>query len=144
MIISLKIAWALRPLTDSYVKFELHYLEDLYFQDKALCGAVVAQGFNTSTQETEAGRSEFEANLVYKVSSETVRESTQSPCLNNKNKALHTKLFLWKYCMETTVLGRPGVCSWPAVLNLLPDKSCFEAYAGLNITSASASQVLGL
>jgi hypothetical protein len=54
---------------------------------------VVAHAFNPSTQETEAGRflsSEFEASLVYKVSSRTARATQRnlaSGKKNNKKKA---------------------------------------------------------
>jgi hypothetical protein len=44
---------------------------------------VVAHAFNPSTWEAEAGRFEFKASLVYKVSSGTAR-ATEKPCLKNK------------------------------------------------------------
>jgi hypothetical protein len=50
---------------------------------------VVAHAFNPSTQETEAGGSlEFEASLVYKVSSRTARaiQNTEKPCLEKLKK----------------------------------------------------------
>jgi hypothetical protein len=42
---------------------------------------VVAHAFNPSTREAEAGRgiSEFEASLVYKVSSRTARTTQRNP-----------------------------------------------------------------
>jgi hypothetical protein len=47
---------------------------------------MVAHTFNPSTREAEAGGfREFEASLVYKVSSRTAR-ATEKPCLKNKNK----------------------------------------------------------
>jgi hypothetical protein len=47
---------------------------------------VVAQSYNPSTQEAEAGRvSEFEASLVYRVSSKTARATQRNPVLK-KNK----------------------------------------------------------
>ena len=44
---------------------------------------VAAHAFNPSTWEAEAGRFEFKASLVYKVSSGTAR-ATEKPCLKNK------------------------------------------------------------
>jgi hypothetical protein len=55
---------------------------------------VVAHAFNPSTWEAEAGESlEFEASLVYKVSSRTVR-TMQRPCSPppKKKKTKSTKL----------------------------------------------------
>jgi hypothetical protein len=42
---------------------------------------VVAHSFNPSTQETEAGRSESKANLVYRVSSRTAKATQRNPSL---------------------------------------------------------------
>jgi hypothetical protein len=48
---------------------------------------VVAHVFNPSTREAEAGRiSEFEASLVYKVSSRTARAIQRNPVSKNKTK----------------------------------------------------------
>jgi hypothetical protein len=49
---------------------------------------VVAQAFNPSTWEAEAGRqiSEFEASLVYKVSSSTARAIQRKPVSKNKKQ----------------------------------------------------------
>ena len=51
---------------------------------------MVVHTFNPSTCEAEAGRSEFEASLVYRVSSKTAR-ATEKPCLKkqepNKNQS---------------------------------------------------------
>jgi hypothetical protein len=48
---------------------------------------VVAHVFNASTWEAEAGISEFEASLVYRVSSRTARDSyTEKPCLGGKKR----------------------------------------------------------
>jgi hypothetical protein len=50
---------------------------------------VVVHTFNTSTQHSGGrGRqiSEFEASLVYKVSSRTARATQRNPVLKNKNK----------------------------------------------------------
>jgi hypothetical protein len=56
---------------------------------------MVAHAFNPSTQEAEAeGRwiFEFEANLVYEVSSRTVRDTQRNPVSKqNKTKQNHTK-----------------------------------------------------
>jgi hypothetical protein len=46
----------------------------------------MAQDFNPSTQEAEAGRAEFQANLVYRVSSRMVRATQEHPDLNTNNK----------------------------------------------------------
>jgi hypothetical protein len=43
----------------------------------------MVRNFNPSTQEAEAGGSEFEASLVYRVSSRTAR-ATEKPCLKKK------------------------------------------------------------
>jgi hypothetical protein len=45
---------------------------------------VVAHTFNPSTQEAEAGRFEFEASLVYKVSSRTARAIQRNPTLKKQ------------------------------------------------------------
>jgi hypothetical protein len=48
---------------------------------------VVVHTFNPSTWEAEAGGfSEFEASLVYKVSSRTARATQRNPVSKNKNK----------------------------------------------------------
>jgi hypothetical protein len=51
---------------------------------------VVAHAFNPSTREAEAGRSEFEASLVYKVSSRTARAVQRNPA-SKKTKNKQTK-----------------------------------------------------
>ena len=49
--------------------------------------AVVAHAFNPSIWEAEAGGiSEFEASLVYKVSSRTARAIQRNPASKNKTK----------------------------------------------------------
>jgi hypothetical protein len=48
---------------------------------------MVAHAFNPSTQEAEAGESEFEASLVYKVSSRTARARQRNP-VSKKKKIL--------------------------------------------------------
>jgi hypothetical protein len=55
---------------------------------------VVAHAFNPSTREAEAGGSlEFEASLVYKVSSRTARAIQRNPVSKNKqtNKKIKRK-----------------------------------------------------
>jgi hypothetical protein len=55
---------------------------------------VVAHAFNASTWEAEAGvgvGSEFEASLVYKVSSRTARATQRNPVSKNKNKNKNKK-----------------------------------------------------
>jgi hypothetical protein len=55
---------------------------------------VVAHAFNPSTREAEAGRwiSEFEASLVYRVSSRTARAAQKNPVSKNqKNKTKQNK-----------------------------------------------------
>jgi hypothetical protein len=48
---------------------------------------VVAQAFNPSTREAEAGGiSEFEASLVYRVSSSTARDVQRNPVSKNQEK----------------------------------------------------------
>ena len=56
---------------------------------KSICSrAVVVHAFNPSTRELEAGRriSEFEASLVYKVSSRTARATQRNPVLKKPTK----------------------------------------------------------
>jgi hypothetical protein len=48
--------------------------------------AVVAHAFNPITWEAEAGISEFEASLVYRVSSRTDRTIQRNPVLKNKKQ----------------------------------------------------------
>jgi hypothetical protein len=51
----------------------------------------VSHAFNPSTQEAEAGRFlEFEASLVYKVSSKTARAIQRNPVLKNKKQKTTT------------------------------------------------------
>jgi hypothetical protein len=45
---------------------------------------VVAQTFNPSTREAEAGGSELEASLVYRVSFRTARATQRNPVSKNK------------------------------------------------------------
>jgi hypothetical protein len=50
---------------------------------------MVAHAFNPSTWEAETGRiSEFEASLVYKVSSRTARATQRNPVSKNKQKKI--------------------------------------------------------
>jgi hypothetical protein len=51
-----------------------------------LSWAVVAHAFYPSTWEAEAGEFEFEASLVYRVSSRTARATQRNPVLKNKTK----------------------------------------------------------
>jgi hypothetical protein len=44
----------------------------------------VAYAFNTSTQEVEAGRSEFKASLIYRESSKTARATGRNPVSEKK------------------------------------------------------------
>jgi hypothetical protein len=48
---------------------------------------VVAHTFNSSTQEAEAGGSVFQANLVYKAKSRTVRAAQRNPVPPQKKKS---------------------------------------------------------
>ena len=47
---------------------------------------MVAHAFNPSTWEAEAGGSEFEASLVYRVSSRTARATQRNPVSKNRKK----------------------------------------------------------
>jgi hypothetical protein len=59
----------------------------LVYNNKSLEPGVVAHAFNPSTREAEAGGiSEFEASLVYKVSSRTARAIQRNPASKNKTK----------------------------------------------------------
>jgi hypothetical protein len=52
---------------------------------------VVAHAFNPSTWEAEAGRSEFEDSLVYRVSSRTARAIQRNPVLKKTKKQKQNK-----------------------------------------------------
>jgi hypothetical protein len=61
---------------------------------------VVALVFNPSTLEAEAGRSEFEASLVYRVTSRTARATQRNPVLktNKPTKQLcKATVLIFKY-----------------------------------------------
>jgi hypothetical protein len=47
---------------------------------------VVAHAFNPSTREAEAGGFEFQASLVYRVSSRTGRATQRNPVSKKQNK----------------------------------------------------------
>ena len=47
---------------------------------------MVVHTFDPRTQEAEAGGSEFEASLVYTVSSKTAKATQRNPVLKKKNK----------------------------------------------------------
>jgi hypothetical protein len=61
---------------------------------------VVAHAFNPSTWEAVGGRgrriSEFEASLVYRVSSRTARAIQRNPVSKNKKKKQKKKKESWK------------------------------------------------
>jgi hypothetical protein len=68
---------------------------------------VVAHAFNPSTLEAEGrGRqiSEFEASLVYRVSSRTARATQRNPVLKNKKQTNKKDLLI--YFMYLSTLGR--------------------------------------
>ena len=48
----------------------------------------MAHAFNLDIQETEAELCEFEASLVYRVSSRTARATQRTPVLKNKIKSM--------------------------------------------------------
>jgi outer membrane biosynthesis protein TonB len=52
---------------------------------------MVALTFNPSTWMTEAGGSEFKANLIYRVSSRTARSTQKNPVLKKKKKKKKNK-----------------------------------------------------
>jgi hypothetical protein len=75
---------------------------------------VVAHAFNPSTREAEAGGSlEFEASLVYRVSSRTARAIQRNPVSKNQKKKQKTKNktkkknknkeLPWSWCLFTAV-----------------------------------------
>jgi hypothetical protein len=66
------------------------------------CRAVVAHVFNPSTWEAEAGRriSEFEASLVYQVSSRTARATQRNP-VSKKTKKKKQKKFSLMLLLES-------------------------------------------
>jgi hypothetical protein len=47
---------------------------------------MVTHPFNPSTQEAEAGRSQFEASLGYRASSSTVKATQRNPVLKSQKK----------------------------------------------------------
>jgi hypothetical protein len=53
-------------------------------KQSGVTGAVVAHTFNFSTQEAEAGGSQFQDNLVYKVSSRTTWATQRNPVSKTK------------------------------------------------------------
>ena len=53
---------------------------------KNLSPGVVAHAYNPSNWEAKAGRFEFKANLVCRVSSRTARNTQRNPVLKNKTK----------------------------------------------------------
>jgi hypothetical protein len=60
---------------------------------------VVAQAFNPSTREAEAGGFEFEASLVYKVEFQDSQDYTEKPCLEKpkrKKKKKETPAIFFK------------------------------------------------
>jgi hypothetical protein len=97
---------------------------------------MVAHAFNPSTWEAEGGgfRSEFEASLVYKVSSWTARATQRNPVSKNqkrkkkkrkKEKEMpHYSLFLWERLLRTPgeshyLLGKRGLAKTKASGTLL-------------------------
>jgi hypothetical protein len=61
-----------------------------FWKNKEVSWAVVVCTFNPSTWEAEAGRFEFEASLVYRVSSRTARAIQRNP-VSKQNKQNKTK-----------------------------------------------------
>jgi hypothetical protein len=53
---------------------------------KSVRPGLTANSFNPSTWEAEAGRSEFEASLVYRMSSKIARATQKNFVLKNKRK----------------------------------------------------------
>jgi hypothetical protein len=64
------------------------WLHDILSQKEInVLPGMVAHAFNPSTWEAEAGRfSEFEASLVYRVSSRTARATQRNPVSKNKKQ----------------------------------------------------------
>jgi hypothetical protein len=64
------------------------------FDRNVLWPGVVVHAFSPSTWEAETGKiSEFEASLVYKVSSRTARAIQRNPVSKNKNKTTTKKMY---------------------------------------------------
>jgi hypothetical protein len=55
---------------------------------------MVVYAFSPSTREAKTGGSEFDASLVYRVSSKTVRNAQRNPVLNTKIKQKKKESFL--------------------------------------------------
>ena len=72
----------LQTIRKSTVKVE--FLSSL--KNKKLSQAVVAHAFNPNTLEAEAGRSEFKASPVYRVSSRTASSTQRNLVSKNKIK----------------------------------------------------------
>jgi hypothetical protein len=68
--------------------------------------AVVAQAFNPSTWEAEAGGFEFKASLVYRVSSRTARATQRNPV----SKKTKRSIFYEKHLSNQAVDMRISVC----------------------------------
>jgi hypothetical protein len=80
---------------------------------------VVVHAFNPSTQEAEAGLSEFKASLVYKVSSRTTRATQRNPVLKNKTKQNKTKQNKTKQQQRrilTQIATKCGMTFWVTLL----------------------------
>ena len=69
---------------------------------------MVAHAFNPSTREAEAGGSlEFEASLVYKVSSRTARAIQRNPVSKNKQTNKKTKKEIQPGRITLKIKGKP-------------------------------------
>jgi hypothetical protein len=66
---------------------------------------VVAHAFNPSTWEAEAGSSEFEASLVYRVSARTARATRETLSQKKTKRQNKTKqnLIMIIYCLNSQI-----------------------------------------
>jgi hypothetical protein len=93
---------------------------------------VVAHAFNPSTWEAETEISEFEASLVYRVSSRTARATQRNPVSKTKNKNKTKK----KQKKERQKIGDLGGTAEKTVVCLsYREDSCFILHRSILLVS---------
>ena len=74
------------------LKLKTHFEPYIIIVEDLFHWAVVAHAFNPITWEAEAGISEFEASLVYRVSSRTARATQRNPVSENQTNNLSIEM----------------------------------------------------